>query len=193
VNFPFLKRRQNRWLPDFTKASEQGFPLTSVKIGQWVRLLGARDRRTKCLLQNGLSPGDVLKILNVQNSGSVMVAVGETQLVIGAGLARDLIVAEVATSPAEEFSSELETKTSLDQLSVGEVGKVVGYTQVAKGYKGKLLAMGLTPGAELTVTRVAPLGDPIAIIVRGFHLSLRRQQAAGLLVERLNDSGEDNE
>jgi ferrous iron transport protein A len=44
--------------------------------------------------------------------------------------------------------------------------------------------MGLTPGVEITVTRYAPLGDPVEIQVRGFALSVRRDEAATLLVEK---------
>lgn len=45
--------------------------------------------------------------------------------------------------------------------------------------------MGLTKGTDLTVNRVAPLGDPIEITVRGFHLSLRRDEAVALLVKEV--------
>jgi ferrous iron transport protein A len=44
--------------------------------------------------------------------------------------------------------------------------------------------MGLTPGAEFVVTRYAPLGDPVEIRVRGFSLTLRRDEAAALQVEK---------
>jgi Fe2+ transport system protein FeoA len=46
----------------------------------------------------------------------------------------------------------------------------------------RLMMMGLTPGTAFTVVRVAPLGDPIEIKVRGFNLSLRREEALGLWV-----------
>jgi ferrous iron transport protein A len=69
-------------------------------------------------------------------------------------------------------------------LEVNAKGKVVGYAEGAKQYTGKLLAMGLTKGAEFTVTRVAPMGDPVEITVRGFNLSLRKAEADVLLVER---------
>jgi ferrous iron transport protein A len=46
--------------------------------------------------------------------------------------------------------------------------------------------MGLTPGTEFTVIRVAPLGDPVEIQVRGFHLSLRQQEADALIVEEID-------
>ena len=46
----------------------------------------------------------------------------------------------------------------------------------------RLMMMGLIPGTSFTVVRVAPLGDPIEIKVRGFNLSLRREEALGLWV-----------
>lgn len=73
----------------------------------------------------------------------------------------------------------------LRQLRVGDRARVVGFTKGGNAYRRKLLSMGLTPGAELSVTRVAPMGDPVEIRVRGFALSLRRDEADALSVERL--------
>ena len=72
---------------------------------------------------------------------------------------------------------------NLRDMSVGETGMVAGYTETGRGYRKKLLAMGLTPGTELSVTRVAPMGDPVEIRVRGFKLSLRKDEAAAIQVE----------
>lgn len=47
----------------------------------------------------------------------------------------------------------------------------------------RLLEMGVLPGTAFRVERVAPLGDPIEIRVRGYALSLRRAEAAHILVE----------
>lgn len=76
-------------------------------------------------------------------------------------------------------------KKQLGDLAVGAIGRVIGYEKTARGYKGKLLAMGLTPGTEFTVTRYAPLGDPVEILVRGFKLSLRQDEAKTLFVEEV--------
>ena len=73
---------------------------------------------------------------------------------------------------------------TLRELMVGETGRVVGYDKSSRGYRQKLLAMGLTPGTDFTVTRLAPLGDPVEIRVRGFALSLRQGEASALLVEK---------
>lgn len=76
-------------------------------------------------------------------------------------------------------------KKQLGDLAVGAIARVIGYEKTARGYKGKLLAMGLTPGTEFTVTRYAPLGDPVEILVRGFKLSLRKDEAKTVFVEEV--------
>lgn len=74
---------------------------------------------------------------------------------------------------------------SLRDLAVGDTGKVVSLQKGNKTYRAKLLAMGLLPGTEFSVTRYAPMGDPVEINVRGFRLSLRKDEAEVLVVDRL--------
>ncbi|ODS01393.1 iron transporter FeoA [Methyloceanibacter methanicus] len=74
----------------------------------------------------------------------------------------------------------------LGGLSVGDRAAVIGFNQGQQHYRQKLLAMGLTPGTELSVVRVAPLGDPVEIKVRGFSLSLRKAEADALKIERID-------
>ncbi|MGF1612378.1 MAG: ferrous iron transport protein A [Gammaproteobacteria bacterium] len=75
---------------------------------------------------------------------------------------------------------------SLRDLAAGDRGKVVDYDRFhTASYRRKLLSMGLTPGTEFTVVRFAPLGDPVEIQVRGFSLSLRKDEATALLVEKI--------
>jgi Fe2+ transport system protein FeoA len=72
--------------------------------------------------------------------------------------------------------------TRLADLAKGARARV---TSVAgsPGTAQRLLEMGLTAGAVVEVVRFAPLGDPIEVSVRGYRLSLRREDAAGVLVE----------
>jgi ferrous iron transport protein A len=74
--------------------------------------------------------------------------------------------------------------TRLKELAVGDRGEVVGYESAGRSYRKKLLSMGLTRGARFEVTRVAPMGDPVEIMVRGYRLSLRKAEADSLKVER---------
>jgi ferrous iron transport protein A len=75
-------------------------------------------------------------------------------------------------------------KSTLRDMTVGETGTVSGYAKGISVYREKLLAMGLTRGTEITVQRIAPMGDPVEIQVRGFALSLRKDEACALIVER---------
>ncbi len=74
---------------------------------------------------------------------------------------------------------------NLKMLAVGDQGKIIGFDNSGKAYRKRLLAMGLTPGTEFEVTRFAPLGDPVEIKIRGFSLTLRKNEAAVLLIEKL--------
>ncbi len=73
---------------------------------------------------------------------------------------------------------------TLKDFGVGERGRVLGFQAGGGAYRRKLLSMGLTPGVSIQVVRVAPLGDPVEVRVRGTSLSLRRDEAAVLEVER---------
>ncbi len=67
-----------------------------------------------------------------------------------------------------------------------------GASARVRGHEGRdvvvqrLLEMGLTPGVEVRVVRFAPLGDPIEVRVRGYALSLRREDARCVLVGPLD-------
>lgn len=74
---------------------------------------------------------------------------------------------------------------SLRDLAVGDSGKIISLQKGSKAYRAKLLAMGLLPGTEFRVTRYAPMGDPVEISVRGFSLTLRKDEADVLLVDKL--------
>ncbi|WP_347986208.1 FeoA family protein [Methylomonas sp. AM2-LC] len=75
--------------------------------------------------------------------------------------------------------------TYLKTLAVGDSGRIIGFDQAGGVYRKKLLAMGLTPGTEFSVTRFAPLGDPVEIKIRGFSLTLRKNEASVLLIDKL--------
>ena len=73
---------------------------------------------------------------------------------------------------------------ALKELSPGQKGKVRQVTGRGEVFK-RLLDMGLTPGSLIEMRRVAPLGDPLEITVKGYHLSLRKQEAEKITVELL--------
>jgi Fe2+ transport system protein FeoA len=72
----------------------------------------------------------------------------------------------------------------LSDLKAGEKGRIVSF-DLSSDLRQRLLEMGLTVGAEFEVVRFAPLGDPLEIKVRGYHLSLRKREANGIRVARI--------
>ena len=75
---------------------------------------------------------------------------------------------------------------TMADLKAGELAEITGYTLGNASYRAKLLALGLTHGVQLKIINVAPLGDPFEIAVRGYHLSLRREEVGVIRVRRLD-------
>lgn len=73
-----------------------------------------------------------------------------------------------------------------NDLKVGESCEVTGYKGADKSYRAKLLSMGLTRGTTFVFRRIAPMGDPVEIEIRGFNLSLRKDEAGMLEFRRLD-------
>jgi ferrous iron transport protein B len=73
---------------------------------------------------------------------------------------------------------------TLDQLNVGEEVRVVAI-HGEKRFRLRLLEMGLTPRTRVSIVRVAPLGDPLTLNVRGSRISIRKAEAANIEVRAL--------
>ena len=71
---------------------------------------------------------------------------------------------------------------SLREVAVGRTARVVKIHGEG-ALKRRLMDMGLTRGTTVTVKKVAPLGDPIEVTVRGYELSLRKADAALIEIE----------
>lgn len=70
----------------------------------------------------------------------------------------------------------------LSELKRGDKGRIVEIGGTG-GIRRRLLDMGLVSGSDIEMERVAPLGDPIEIKVKGYNLSLRKEEAANIRVE----------
>jgi DtxR family Mn-dependent transcriptional regulator len=95
-------------------------------------------------------------------------------------------LAEVQGKRSEEPGK---ARTILNHLKIGQRAKLVRIAGKGELHK-RLVDMGLVPGAVVGVERVAPLGDPIEIKLRGYHLSLSKEEAALITVEALDTGPE---
>ncbi len=71
---------------------------------------------------------------------------------------------------------------TLKSIKPGSTAKVIKIGGVGPT-KRRIMEMGITKGVEITVRKVAPLGDPVEITVRGYELSLRKADAEIIEVE----------
>lgn len=70
----------------------------------------------------------------------------------------------------------------LSELNVGEKGVILYFEN--SDLNLKLMEMGCVPGEEVLIEYIAPLGDPISILVSGYQLSLRLEEAQNIFVEK---------
>ena len=71
---------------------------------------------------------------------------------------------------------------NLAMLKPGETGRITAIGAIGP-LKRRLMDMGVLVGEEITVRKVAPLGDPIEVKVKSYSLSLRKKEAQGIEVE----------
>ncbi|HIK24893.1 MAG: ferrous iron transport protein A [Thermosynechococcus sp. Uc] len=148
--------------------------LAEAKVGDRYTIAKLICSNTQQLLGMGLAPGAVISILHRSDSGSVMVGLDSQRFCLNHELAQHILLK----------APELPV-VNLRTAPVGTRLRIIGYAPTHPSYKRKLLAMGLTPGTEVEVIRHAPLGDPTDIKVRGFHLTLRKDEAEALKVSPL--------
>lgn len=71
---------------------------------------------------------------------------------------------------------------TLKDAAIGETVRVVKLDGTG-AVKRRLMDMGLTKGTEVYIRKVAPLGDPVEVTVRSYELSLRKDDAAMILID----------
>ena len=81
-------------------------------------------------------------------------------------------------------STMIGVRMTLNDIKPGETCRVVKIAERGQ-VRRRIMDMGITRGTKIEVHKVAPLNDPIELAVRGYHLSLRREDCKGIEVEKL--------
>jgi len=71
---------------------------------------------------------------------------------------------------------------NLKDLEPGQKARIIKISGNSS-IKRRIMDMGLVPGAEIEMERYAPLGDPVEIKLKGYHLSLRKEEAENIVIE----------
>jgi len=135
----------------------------------------------------GLKINDRIEVVSNGFGGQVVIAVGENRLVIGTGMAQKIWVQSVEREqvPGTFGGIEDAAPINLSQMKAGQEGTIVrvsGETQLRR----RLLEMGINRGTRIYVEKYAPLKDPLELVVKGYHISLRIEEAANILVENVS-------
>jgi ferrous iron transport protein A len=72
---------------------------------------------------------------------------------------------------------------NLSNLKPGERGRITRLDSTIGPIRRRLMDMGVLPGELIKVEKVAPMGDPIEVTVKGYNLSLRKGEARGIEIE----------
>ncbi|MCT7962692.1 ferrous iron transport protein A [Laspinema sp. D1] len=163
-------------------------PLSIAQAGDRLRvtqITGGSSLKTY-LEEMGVREGTELVVIDRSASGSAIVMIGDQQIGLGAGMTGNILCVESSQGYPESQNPHKALKTRLREIAIGAKGRIIGYESTNRSYKRRLLSMGLTPGTEFKIIRHAPLGDPTEIKVRGFSLTLRKDEADALCIEKVD-------
>jgi len=154
-------------------------------------------------------PGAVFEV-QARSSSSCLLKIGGESLSLNADLMRQIFVTPDPGSESGEIPSQndiqqnhgtykenhmqAEKQITIEKIPLSELKKDQTGVVVHVGGKGvarrRMLDMGLVTGTEVSVIRIAPLGDPIEYSVKGYSLSLRKTEAETIMVEISEDQQE---
>ncbi len=138
----------------------------------------------------GLKIGDPIEIVSAGFGGQMVIASKENRLVLGKGMAEKIRVQPLNPMKysdrdgKNESQNILEPHQVLSQMKTGQEGvirKVAGEGALRR----RLLEMGINRGSKIYVEKYAPLKDPIELVIKGYHISLRVEEAADIFVEKV--------
>ena len=158
-------------------------PLTMASIGETntIRKVGGNEE-TKRLLENlGFVAGAEITVVSAIG-GNVIVNIKDSRVAVNQDLALHFLV-ELGMLPMGDTAINKHDKEKKGDIAMtlgdAAVGSTVVVTKITGdgAYKRRIMDMGITKGSELYIRKVAPLGDPVEITVRGYELSVRKNDA----------------
>ena len=136
------------------------------------------------LMSMGLRVGDEVEVISSLSQGQVVIAVGNKRYVLGKGMSQKIKV-ERKTAVRESVLDGERSSMRMSEMREGQranIARVGGNGALRR----RLLEMGLLKGSEITIEKYAPLKDPLELIVKGYHVSLRVEEAAQIRVENVS-------
>jgi len=172
-------------------------PLTTLATGRvgHVAELPLEATIREFLHQQGLQVGTPVTVLSIADSGERLLALGGSNIPSRHLSASQAIAAQILVTPQEDLL-EVTAVTCADVAESTPYVKLIPLSQLQKDEAGvivrlnsrgalrqRLLDMGVVTGAEIRLKHKAPLGDPLEFILKDYQISLRKEEAAEIMVE----------
>ena len=145
--------------------------------------------KTACQLEHGISPEVIdrlvkfIEFIEICPLGGQKLMEGfKRHLECGLDTSGCSQCIELAQRSRSGLDSADQKTATLDKLDIGQRA-IIKKIRSSPETRKRLMGMGLTPGAMVRVERTAPMGDPIEVDVRGYRLTLRREEARKVEVE----------
>lgn len=168
------------------------------EIFEVVSLKGGSTLNKKCASM-GIIKTAVIEVLTANKGGQLIVSCSGSRYMLGKGITDKILVKRIVDEDCmaqtdhtcayvESTGTPLvaecgETSISMDCLSNGDKGTITG-TSGCKKFRRRLSEMGLSKGAGFEIVKYAPLKDPLELVVKGFHISLRVDEAKNIMVRK---------
>ena len=158
-------------------------PLTMASIGETntIRKVGGNEETKRFLENLGFVAGAEITVVSAIG-GNVIVNIKDSRVAINQDMARHIMVL-MDMLPKGDIAINKHDKEKKGDIAMtlgdAAVGSTVVVTKITGdgAYKRRIMDMGITKGSELYIRKVAPLGDPVEITVRGYELSVRKNDA----------------
>lgn len=179
---------------------EGAMTLVSARAGETLFIdafLGGSTGRMR-LLSMGLRIGDCVEVISTQGPGQLVVAICGRRYSLGRGLSEKILVhkgrrEEVCPAPGQRWQENCrhaigpaettEDQVVLSAMKEGDAGYIVKVGGCGI-LRRRILEMGLTRGSHVVVEKYAPLKDPMEVVVKGTHISLRVSEARHIVMEK---------
>ncbi len=136
------------------------------------------------LMSMGLRVKDEMEIISNLNQGQVVIALENKRYVLGKGLAAKIMVKRITGN--EPVRQQQVAPERILSIPMNEMNQGQSATILRVGGSGalrrRLLEMGLVKGSDVYIEKYAPLKDPVELVVKGYHVSLRVEEAAQIMV-----------
>lgn len=123
--------------------------------------------------------GESAFVTKISGTSTILCQLNGTRIALSHDAAKNILVELLVSRSAPPAMPTV----SLSSLAVGSSATVREFPKSGAAFL-RLREMGLLAGTRITLIRTAPLGDPIEIKVRGYHLTLRKSEADHVLVEK---------